>query len=127
MSKLQKKPSALRREHTALQTGNFVIFSTFVGHICPPGSGSGFQIRKHWLTQPHLASEFGRHPDADPSFEIELGSDPETVKILFFTEVGKLESHLSKSSYWPQEQTLFFCSTFMFQYVDLKIQKFDQS
>jgi len=30
MSKLQKKPSALKREHPALKTWNFLIFSTIV-------------------------------------------------------------------------------------------------
>ena len=25
-----------------------IFFSTFVGHFCPPGSGSGFRIRIHW-------------------------------------------------------------------------------
>ncbi len=32
------------------KTWNFLIFSTFVGHFCPPGSGSGFRIRIriHW-------------------------------------------------------------------------------
>jgi hypothetical protein len=42
MSKLQKKPSALKRDHPILQNMNFYkFFSTFVGHFCPPGSGSG--------------------------------------------------------------------------------------
>ncbi len=44
------KPSAFKRNHTALQ--NFLIFSTFAGHYCPPGSGSGsefrIRIRIHW-------------------------------------------------------------------------------
>jgi hypothetical protein len=40
-SKLQEKPSALKREHTALQKLKFFkLFSTFVGHFCPPGSNS---------------------------------------------------------------------------------------
>ncbi len=34
------------------KTWNFLIFSTFVGHFCPPGFGSGFRIRNririHW-------------------------------------------------------------------------------
>ncbi len=38
-AKLQKKPSDLKREHTALQ--NMKFFPTFRGHFCPPGSGSG--------------------------------------------------------------------------------------
>ncbi len=53
MSKLQKKPSALKRGHPKLQNMNFYqLFSTFVGHFCPPGSGSGswfrIRIRIHW-------------------------------------------------------------------------------
>ena len=48
MSKLQKKPSALKRGHPTLQNMNFYKFlSTFVGPFCPPGSGSGFRIRIH--------------------------------------------------------------------------------
>jgi hypothetical protein len=39
-SKLQKKPSALKGSHPTLQNMNFKNFSTFVGHFCPPGSGS---------------------------------------------------------------------------------------
>jgi hypothetical protein len=39
MSKLQEKPAALKREHLAL------FFSMFVGHFCPPGSGSGYESR----------------------------------------------------------------------------------
>jgi hypothetical protein len=49
VSKLQKKPSALKREHPALQNMKYLIF---VDHFCPPGSGSGFRIRIqipiHW-------------------------------------------------------------------------------
>ncbi len=32
------------------KTWNFLLFSTFLGHFCPPGSGSGFRIRIriHW-------------------------------------------------------------------------------
>jgi len=41
MSKLLKKPSAVKREHPALKNMKFLIFSIFVGHFCPPGSGSG--------------------------------------------------------------------------------------
>ncbi len=41
MSKLQKKPLALKRGHPTLKTWTFTIFfSTFVGHFCPPGFGS---------------------------------------------------------------------------------------
>jgi hypothetical protein len=43
-SYLQKKPSALKREHTALRNMKFHrFFSIFVGHVCL--SGSGFRIR----------------------------------------------------------------------------------
>ncbi len=51
MSKLQKKPSALKRGHPTLQNMNFYkFFSTLVGHFCLPGSGSGLRIRIriHW-------------------------------------------------------------------------------
>jgi hypothetical protein len=42
MSKLQEKPSALKREHPALPKNEFYeLFSKFVGHFCPPGSGYG--------------------------------------------------------------------------------------
>jgi hypothetical protein len=40
-SKLLKKPLALKRGHPTLQNMKlFHLFSTFVGHFCPPGSGS---------------------------------------------------------------------------------------
>jgi hypothetical protein len=40
--KLQKKPTAPKREHPALQNIIFLnFFSIFVGHICPPESGYG--------------------------------------------------------------------------------------
>jgi hypothetical protein len=59
MSKLQKKPSALKRGHPTLQNINFYnFFSTFVGYFCPPGSGSGF-------TDP---IESGSKPDPQPCF-----------------------------------------------------------
>jgi hypothetical protein len=55
MSKLQKKPSALKRGHPTLQNMNFYIFfSTFVGHFCPSGSVSTGPI------------ESGSNPDPDP-------------------------------------------------------------
>jgi hypothetical protein len=41
MSKLQEKPSALKREHPALQKMKFIYKKFYVvGHFCPPGSGS---------------------------------------------------------------------------------------
>ncbi len=39
-SKQKEKPSALKREHPALQNMNFLNFFYFVGHFCSPGSGS---------------------------------------------------------------------------------------
>ncbi len=36
--------SALKREHSALQNMKFHKFFLFLGHFCPPGSGSGI----HW-------------------------------------------------------------------------------
>jgi hypothetical protein len=49
MFKLQKKPAAHKRGHPTLQNMIF-FYCTFVGHFCPPGSGSGFRIRIriHW-------------------------------------------------------------------------------
>jgi hypothetical protein len=44
-SKLQKKPSALKREHPSLKHEIFYLYSTFVGPFCPPGSGFRIQIR----------------------------------------------------------------------------------
>ncbi len=41
MSTLQEKPSALKREHPALQKLKFINFFMFVGHFCPPGPGHG--------------------------------------------------------------------------------------
>jgi hypothetical protein len=37
MSKLQDKLSALKKNHPAVQ--KIKLFSMFVGHFCPPGSG----------------------------------------------------------------------------------------
>ncbi len=41
------------------KTWNFIIFSTFVGHFCPPGSGSGFwiRIRIYWPEWIRIQSE----------------------------------------------------------------------
>jgi hypothetical protein len=52
MSKLEEKPSAFQRERAALQKIKFLTFfhSKFVGHFCPPGSGSWYPI------------EFGSNP-----------------------------------------------------------------
>ncbi len=58
---LQEKPSALKKEHSALQNKKFLrFFSIYVGHFCPPGSGSSRQKStrihadldlQHWLLQ----------------------------------------------------------------------------
>ncbi len=46
MSKLQAKPSALKREHPGLQKMNFINFFLCLWVIfCPPGSGSGYGSR----------------------------------------------------------------------------------
>jgi hypothetical protein len=43
--KLQRKPSAIKREHQALKNMQFLNFcSIFVCHFCPPGSGYGILI-----------------------------------------------------------------------------------
>jgi hypothetical protein len=49
ISKLQKKPSALKKEHPALQNMKFlnIFIGTFLDNFCPPGYGSGFRIRIH--------------------------------------------------------------------------------
>ncbi len=49
MSKLQKKPAAHKRGHPTLKN---MIFSTFVGHFCPPGSGSTGPIEYGFNTDP---------------------------------------------------------------------------
>ncbi len=51
-SKQQEKPSALKREHPALQTKKFFNLFLFCGSFFPPGSGSGLRIRirgPHWI------------------------------------------------------------------------------
>jgi hypothetical protein len=59
-SKLQEKPSALKREHPALQQLKFIsFFSIFVSHFCLPGSGSG----SHRVRIP---IESGSNSDPDP-------------------------------------------------------------
>ncbi len=50
MSKLQKKPSALKRDIQHLKTWNFLIFTTFMGHFWPPGSGSAELIESGSVT-----------------------------------------------------------------------------
>jgi hypothetical protein len=57
-SKLQEKPSALKREHPALQNMKFLNFFIFLGHFCPPGSGSTGLI----------ASGFNSYPELDPKY-----------------------------------------------------------
>jgi hypothetical protein len=66
MSKLQKKPSALKRGHPTLQNMNFYkFFSTFVGNFWPPwsagqGSGRGRKQRKSKQGTGKAQSERGR-------------------------------------------------------------------
>jgi hypothetical protein len=70
MSKLQKKPSALKRGHPTLQNMNFYkFFSTSVGHFCPSGSGSTGPI------------ESGSGSETLPSFH-----DLESAQIFLFLE-----------------------------------------
>ncbi len=57
MSKLQEKPSALKKEHRTLPKMKFInFFSMFVSHFCIPVSGYGLRIRiqvqiqgHHWI------------------------------------------------------------------------------
>ncbi len=64
MSKLQKKPSALKRGHPTLQNIHFYkFFSTFVGHFCLPGSRIQIQI-----------------PNPDPDPLARLSTDPKPWK-----------------------------------------------
>ncbi len=44
-SKLQEKPSALKREHPVLQ---YMKFPNYFSFVCLPGSGSGFRIWINW-------------------------------------------------------------------------------
>ncbi len=53
-SKLQKKPSALKRSHPTLKNMNFSKKVTFVGHFCPPGSGSTDPIESGSDPNPQL-------------------------------------------------------------------------
>jgi hypothetical protein len=56
MHKLQEKPSALKKEHSTLQNMKILTFTIFVGHFCPPRSGS-------WIQQLELMRI---HADQDP-------------------------------------------------------------
>jgi hypothetical protein len=59
MSKLQEKPSApQKRTPSTSQNEISPLFSMFVGHVCPPGSGSG-----HGYRDP---IESGSNPNPDP-------------------------------------------------------------
>ncbi len=70
MSKLQKKPSALKSGHPTLQNMNFYkFFPTFVGNFFPPGSGS---------TGP-IESGSNRDPDPDPDPKQWLDPDPDEM------------------------------------------------
>ncbi len=48
------------------KTWTFKKISTFVGHFCPPGSGSGFRIRIHSPDWIRIQSGSNPDPDADP-------------------------------------------------------------
>jgi hypothetical protein len=52
---VHEKSSALKTEHPARQKIKLIkFFSMFLGHFCPPGSGSGLRIRIRILIQgPH--------------------------------------------------------------------------
>ncbi len=66
---LQEKPSALKREHPALQNMKILyFFSIIVGHFCPTGSGSGSAILMRIrirIQQPKLM-RIHADPDPDP-------------------------------------------------------------
>jgi|688.fasta_scaffold2098858_1 hypothetical protein len=67
MSKLQEKPSTLKKEHPAIQNLKFHnFFSIFVGNFCPPGSGPGFRIRI---------------PNPDPDQLTPIDPDPILIRI----------------------------------------------
>ncbi len=77
MSKLQKKPSALKRGHPTLQNMNFYTFiSTSVGHFWPPGSGSGsrIRIRIHWPDWIRIQFGSGSETLNWPGFRIRIRS-----------------------------------------------------
>ncbi len=65
-SKLQEKPSALTGEHRALQKMKLIyFFHMFVGHFCPPGSGSGSDQCCESGYEARDPIESGFNPDPD--------------------------------------------------------------
>jgi hypothetical protein len=97
---LQLSEEAIQHLKTWTYTKNF---STFVGHFCPPGSGSGFRIRIHWpdwiriqsgsgsatlhyrgryqlpvqaLPGSVVNNSIGFHTDPDPAFYLNEDPDP---------------------------------------------------
>jgi hypothetical protein len=72
---LQEKPSALKREHPALQKMKIsVLFSIFLGHFCPPGSGSEsaicMRIRIQQLKLMRIHADPDTDPDPKPCFQV---------------------------------------------------------
>jgi hypothetical protein len=66
MPKLQEKPSALKREHPALQKMKILsFFSIFWVHFCPPGSGSAICMRIRIRIQQLKLMRFHADPDPD--------------------------------------------------------------
>ncbi len=57
--KLQLSKEAIQH----FKTWTLTNFSTFVGHFCPPGSGSGFRIRIHWPDWIRIQSGSRSNPD----------------------------------------------------------------
>ncbi len=68
------------------KTWNFLIFSTVVGHFCPPGSGSGFRIRIRilWpdLIRSHSESGSGSETLPLTNGSGSLSRRPKNIRIL---------------------------------------------
>ncbi len=89
MSKLQKKPSALKRGHPTLQNMNFYKFlSTFVGHFCPPGSRSGS------IGPIEYGSNLDPDPDPKPWLRRQVFPRPLSSSLLTW------QNSFSKKSIW---------------------------
>ncbi len=102
------KPSALKREHSALQNMKFLTFSSIiVGHFCPPGSGSGSTDLiesgsstdpKHWFFYP--ASRCAAHIIHDDGSQKLLSTCPprlkgkQTFTFLFRWSITCLEAYV---------------------------------
>ncbi len=72
--KLQEKPSALKREHPALQNMKILyFFSIFVGHFCPPGSGSGYAIWMRIRIRIQQLKLMRIHADPEPWIKVGRG------------------------------------------------------